>query len=143
MEIVLGAVVAVIAFLIGQYVLRMVLEPVARLRRTTAQISLCILSNQRKLSNCRRDETLAAELQKLAGELVSGTNEILHYDLALRFRLAGRFKRKEALEAARELNGIASNFSQDESPNASMENIKSAAKIEKLLRVQTSYSGKF
>ena len=141
MDIVLGAVLGVLAFLLGQYVIRMILDPLARLRRTTAQISLCLLSNRSKLANCRQNEALAAELRRLAGELVSGVNEVLHYDLALRFRLAG-FTREEALEAAQELNLIASNFAADSTPNGSGDNVKSAARIGRLLRIPTSYSGK-
>lgn len=140
MEIVFGALVGVLAFLVGQYVLRMVLEPLARLRRTTAQISLSLLSNQRKLQNLHPDPELEAELRRLAAELVSGVDEIPYSNIILNFSLVGKFNPSEALEAARNLNLVAATLEQGVPAFAVI--IESTAEIRHLLKIPTSYSGK-
>ena len=145
----LKAVIAgVIIYLVGQLVLRCVIEPVQALKGTIARVSNLLLVHQGKLTNAACEEGIAEDIKRLSAEIISESYRILWYPI---FRLIfGLPSRGELVKAARELNiiyygmlPVARNVGLtggNGTHDRAMRNIHAIERVGKLLGVLTDYS---
>jgi hypothetical protein len=70
---------ALIIFIVSQYVLKLILEPISRLRRTLADISSTTLVYQAKITNGHAEDAIGKSLHELAARLRADASEGLFY----------------------------------------------------------------
>lgn len=139
----------VVVFLVGQLVLKCVIEPVQKLKTTIARVSNLLLLYQSKLTNASCEEAIAEDMKRLSAEIISDSYYILCFPLSrLVFGLPSRVA---LLEAGRELNvlhyGMLPAAKQADigggygsTPARAMRNIDAMSTIGNLLGVMTDYS---
>ena len=105
MSFVIPTLIGVVVFLIGQYLLKMVIEPIQAFRAALARLSNTILRHQAKITNATVDDELSGKLSDHSAEIVSAAATIMFYRAA---RLFFRLPKKTGVTlAARSLNHIA------------------------------------
>ncbi len=139
----------VVVFLVGQLVLKCVIEPVQKLKTTIARVSNLLLLYQSKLTNASCEEAIAEDMKRLSAEIISDSYHILWFPLS---RLVFGLPSRVALfEAGRQLNvlhyGMLPAAKQADTgggygsiPGRAMRNINAMATIGNLLEVMTDYS---
>ncbi|MCT0225551.1 hypothetical protein [Synechococcus sp. CS-1328] len=149
MTILTTVVAGVLVFLIGQLVLKCVIEPVQALKATIARVSNLLLLYQAKLTNASCEDAIAEDIKRLSADIISDSYHILWFPVS---RLAFGLPSREALlNAARELNMIhygmlpaarntEATGGYGSTPSRAMRNINAMERIGKLLRVMTDYS---
>lgn len=134
--------VGVAVFVISQYFLKLVLEPIASVRKVRSNIVSTILFHRAQITNARADNLISEELRKLSATLRSSVSEIICYNqTSIFFDLPCS---KRVFEACRELNGLAhgmNSVSQEASPNTDwpMENTKAIRKVADLLKTDIHF----
>lgn len=92
----------VLVFLLGQLVLKCVIEPVQVLKATIARVSNLLLLHQAKLMNASCDDAIAEDMKRLSAEIISHSYHILWFPVS---RLAfGLPSRMSLVNAAQDLN---------------------------------------
>lgn len=105
MTFVLPTLIGVAVFILGQYALKMVIEPVQAFRATLARLSNTILRHQGKITNAAVDDELSGKISDHSAEIISTAATIMFYRAA---RLIFRLPNKAGIIlAARSLNHIA------------------------------------
>ena len=105
MSFVIPTLIGVVVFLLGQYTLKMVIEPVQAFRAALARLSNTILRYQAKITNAAVDDELSGKISDHSAEIISAAATIMFYRTArLLFRLP---KKAGVTAAARSLNHIA------------------------------------
>lgn len=139
----------VLVFLVGQLVLKCVIEPVQVLKATIARVSNLLLLYQAKLMNASCDDAIAEDMKRLSAEIISHSYHILWFPVS---RMAfGLPSRMALLNAAKELNilyyGMLQAARKDgigggcgSGSDRVMRNINAMKSIEKLLGIMTDYS---
>jgi hypothetical protein len=137
----------VLVFLVGQLVLKCVIEPVQALKATIARVSNLLLLYQAKLTNASCEDAIAEDIKRLSADIISDSYHILWFPVSrLAFGLPSRIA---LLNAAKELNLIhygmlraarQSDGGYGAAPDTAMRNIKAMVRIGKLLGVMTDYS---
>jgi hypothetical protein len=139
----------VLVFLVGQLVLKCVIEPVQVLKATIARVSNLLLLYQAKLTNASCEDAIAEDMKRLSADIISNSYHILWFPLSrLAFDLPSRMA---LLNAAKELNllhyGMLQAARKAEvgdgygSPSdRAMRNINALQRIGKLLGIMTDYS---
>ena len=72
----------VVVFLVGQLVLKCVIEPVQKLKTTIARVSNLLLLYQSKLTNASCEEAIAEDMKRLSAEIISDSYYILWFPLS-------------------------------------------------------------
>lgn len=147
MTIFTTVIAGVLVFLVGQILLKCVIEPVQALRATIAKVSNLLLLYQAKLTNASCEDAIAEDIKRLSADIISDSYHILCFPASrLAFGLPSRIA---LLNAAKELNLIhygmlraarQSDGGYGSAPETAMRNIKAMARIGKLLGVMTDYS---
>lgn len=149
MTILTTVVAGVLVFLVGQLVLKCVIEPVQALKATIARVSNLLLLYQAKLMNAACEDAIAEDIKRLSADIISDSYHILWFPVS---RLAFGLPSREALlNAAKELNmlhyGMLPAARQAEehggygSTSATVtRNFNAMAQVGKLLGVMTDYS---
>lgn len=139
----------VLVFLVGQLVLKCVIEPVQALKATIARVSNLLLLYQAKLTNASCEDAIAEDMKRLSADIISNSYHILWFPVS---RLAfGLPSRMALLNAAKELNllhyGMLQTARKAEmgdgygsSSDRAMRNINAIQRIGKLLGIMTDYS---
>ena len=105
MSFVVPTLIGVVVFLIGQYILKMVIEPIQAFRAALARLSNTILRHQAKITNAAVDDEVSGKISDHSAEIVSAAAMIMFYRTA---RLFFRLPKKNGVAlAARSLNHIA------------------------------------
>lgn len=139
----------VLVFLLGQLVLKCVIEPVQVLKATIARVSNLLLLHQAKLMNASCDDAIAEDMKRLSAEIISHSYHILWFPVS---RLAfGLPSRLSLVNAAQELNmlyygmlhaarkdGIDGGYGSGS--QRAMRNFDAMKRIEKHLGIMTDYS---
>jgi hypothetical protein len=139
----------VLVFLVGQLVLKCVIEPVQVLTATIARVSNLLLLYQAKLTNASCDDAIAEDMKRLSAEIISHSYHILCFPVS---RLAfGLPSRMSLVNAAKELNmlyygmlhaarkdGIGGGYGSGS--DRVMRNINAMKRIGELLGIMTDYS---
>jgi hypothetical protein len=134
----------VIVFLVSQYLLQLVLEPLNSFRRILVSISNSILFHQAAISNGHADGEVSIELKRFAASLRAAASGIPFYGLLSTLRIFDIPARTNVNKGARELNGLSHGMnerSQKASPetNWAEENTKAMERIGRLLGIDTNY----
>ena len=136
---IVAAIIGVLTFAFSQYFLRLVIEPIATLRKSIVSVSSFLLYHQREITNGRENLVISSGSCKLAADLWANTLLIPGYDRIARVAALGLSSRSEILEACRNLNLLSYGTSKPENTQAH-DNTKILGEISKQLRVQTTYS---
>jgi hypothetical protein len=139
----------ILIFLIGQYIVRFIIEPTIELKKTFSELSTDILYNLGEISNASSDKDISLKLRKKSAEIVSKSEGILFYRFAqIFFHLPAK---KNILKAARELNRVSAYMRQEikdqhnnfkdqvRSIDFPSENVIAVALISDLLKLKTDY----
>lgn len=101
---------AVTAFLLGQYALKLILEPLLALRAHAGAIGCQLVYFANSLMDARTADGIRQELRKSASRLVELVYTPILYEPT--HRLFGLPRRKEVLEAASQLIGLSNTLGQ-------------------------------
>src|SRR5947199_4695372 len=93
---------AIILFLVSQYFLKFVFEPMSRVRRTLADISSTVLFHQAKITNGHANEEIATEIRKLSAALRAVVFEVRLYRLFA--NISGVPRAEDTRRACHQLN---------------------------------------
>ncbi|WP_052028414.1 hypothetical protein [Pseudomonas syringae] len=150
MTFLLPTLIGVIIFILGQYMLKMVIEPVQAFRASLGRLSNTILRYQAKITNASVDDELSGRVHDHAADIVSTSSTIMFYRFAR--RVFGLPTKEGIIKAAQNLNGIAYSLSGaarefEDSPSFMAAKPNHAAAvgdsliiIQKELRIRTSYA---
>jgi hypothetical protein len=149
MSMISAVIAGVFVFLLGQLVLKCIIEPAQAMRATMARVSNLLLLYQAKLTNASCEVSIAEDMKKLSADIISDSYRVLWYSASrLIFHLPSR---KKLLNAARGLNQLHYGMLEaamraemtggySSVSEAAMRNIEAMAEIGKLLGVMTDYS---
>jgi len=105
----IAVLIGVSVFVISQYFLKLVLEPITRVRRAVADVSSTVLFRQAKISNASHDPEVAQELRRASSQLRGNISEVHCYSFWSRLALFGIPTRSDARNGCRCLNLMAVN----------------------------------
>ncbi len=71
----------VLVFVVGQFILKLTLEPIVDLKKVFGEISALFLSRQAKIRNANADQQTANEIKRLSASLLSQKQAIWGYNL--------------------------------------------------------------
>jgi hypothetical protein len=133
---------AVVAFLISQYFLKFVFEPLSRVRRTLADISSAALFYQAKITNGHADEQVALEFRKLSSTLRAALFEVRFYSSMA--KVAGVPPAENVRRACQQMNLVSTGMNpaaQKATPDRDYAewNTKALYEVGDLLGIQTKY----
>ncbi|HEY9625786.1 MAG TPA: hypothetical protein V6C84_00655 [Coleofasciculaceae cyanobacterium] len=146
---VLNALGGVLIFVIGQIILKLIIEPVQELKKILGDTDHILLIHQAKLTNAVSDEKIVTELKLKSSEIISKSDVVPCY--AFIHILFGLPSRKNILEASKNLNQLsygmrkeAKQFQESASYNArrkdfAIENTEAVEEIGRLLQIKTTY----
>ncbi len=136
-------------FVSGQFILKLIIDPIQELKSVLGSISYILLANQAKITNAVSDKDISLEVQKKSAEIITKCNMILFYGMVkIIFRLPSK---SNILKASRQLNWISygmqegvKEFQQSSAYDASktdfpVENAKAIMKVGELLKIKTTY----
>ena len=132
---------AIILFLVSQYLLKFVFEPIVECAEPLL-IFLAQSFNQAKITNGHADEQVAAEIRRLSAGLRAVVFEVRFYDLFA--KICGVPSKQNARRASHQLNLLSSGMNpmaQAATPatNWADANTLALQEIGDLLRIQTKY----
>ncbi len=133
---------AIVLFLVSQYFLKFVFEPLSRVRRTLADVSSTTLFHQAKITNGHADQEVATELRKLSAGLKAAVFEVRFYRNFA--KISGVPSEENARRACHQLNLLSSGMNraaQEATPNTNWAEANTIAleKLGELLGIQTKY----
>jgi hypothetical protein len=133
---------AVLLFLLSQYLLKFVFEPLSRVRKTLADISSTTLFHQAKITNGHADEDVAMELRKLSAGLRAALFEVRFYRYFA--KICGVPSEENARRACHELNLLSAGMRPTgqaamRNTNWAERNTLALEKLGDLLGIQTRY----
>jgi hypothetical protein len=139
----------IVIFVVGQIILKLIIEPTQELKKSLAGTSHAMLLHQAKLTNATPDKEIAAEMKSMSVEFVSKSHTVLWYPFV---RIVfGLPSRKNILGASRQLNLISygmleesKKFEESMAWNAkrtdfAMENAKAIREVGRRLGLKTTY----
>lgn len=146
---VLTVIAGVLIFVLGQIVLKLIIEPAQELKRTLADTSHVLLLHQANLTNASFDKEVSAEVKLKSAEIVSKSHALLWYPVTR--VLFGLPSKAHILSASRQLNLISygmlvesKQFEDSPAYNApktdfARENALAIREVGRLLGVKTRY----
>ena len=136
-----AVIVGVGVFIISQYFLKLVLDPISRVRRTVADVSSTVLFRQRKISNASHDPEVAEDLRRVSSQLRGNISEVRCYDLWSRLALFGIPARSDARNGCRCLNQMAGNANDQNTERQRLvdANAKALDDLARFLSIETRY----
>jgi hypothetical protein len=144
MENLTQAIVAgVIVFVISQYFLKLILEPIIEFRRILSDISHTLLFHQGKILTGKSDDlNMHDKIAKLSAQLRSSVYFIPFYNILFRLRIFGLPKRDHILFACRKLNTLSYplQYPDEEQQDTEKRILKTLIDISKLLSIETTYA---
>ncbi len=136
-------IIGVAVFIIGQYLLVLVLQPIGRVRRVLADISSAILFRQATITNGGDDKELALELKRLGALLRATSAEVLFYRVWSAVRIFSIPSQRNILAACRQLNLLSAHLLEvhDEKTRLvlAQKNQEILELLSKLLNIHTHY----
>ena len=128
-------------FVISQYFLRLVLDPITRVRRAVADVSSTVLFRQARISNATHDNDVAEELRRVSSQLHGSISEVRGYPFWFVLALFGIPSKSDARNGCRCLNLMAGNASSpDKDRHQLVEwNAKALDDLARFLNIETRY----
>jgi hypothetical protein len=125
----------VIIFVLGQLILKLVIEPVQELKKSLGLVSYILLFHQEKIISGMVDSEIANEIKAISAEIVSKSAVVIEYWIFLKiFKLPSK---SSIILASQELNTIHYAILQGNKPDIPL---KAIIKIGELLQLKTTYS---
>jgi hypothetical protein len=137
----IAVLIGVSVFIISQYFLKLVLEPITRVRRAVADISSTVLFRQRKISNAVPSSEIAEELRRVSSQLWGSISEVRCYSFWSRLRVFGLPTKSNARSACRCLNLMAGSANDQSNERSKLVDRNSEAldELGKILKIETRY----
>jgi hypothetical protein len=131
-------------FVIGQFLLKLILEPIVSFKTTTGELSALFLREQAKITNARASEETQQELKRLASSILAHKQAIPFYGF-FAFILCMPTQ-KSLIDSCRSINLIAHlavKTATDEAPQHSIaiETHNEMKNISKKMKLIIEYSG--
>lgn len=128
-------------FVISQYILKLVLEPIIRVRRAVADVSSTVLFRQAKITNATHDLEVAEELRRASSQLRASISEVPCYSFLCRLGLFGIPGKSNVRGACRCLNLLAGHANDPSKERSRLVDANDEAlnKLGKLLNTETRY----
>lgn len=125
-------------FVIGQFLLKLVIEPIVAFKNTLGEISALFLREQAKITNANASEETRQELWRLSSSILARKQSILYYRFfAFILRMPSA---RSLVSACQSLNGIAYRVASEKpSSNNSVEIHKEMKNINEKLKITVSY----
>ena len=139
----------VIIFVVGQFVLKLVIEPIQELKKSLESVSYILLLHQAKITNASSNKEIADEIKSKSAEILSKSSVVIGDGQFL--KIIGLPSKANIHLACKELNFIyygmleeSKKFEDSPAFNAkktdfAFENVKAIQKIAELLHLRTSY----
>jgi hypothetical protein len=142
-SILLTIVAGVSVFVIGQFILKLVLDPLVSFKNVLGELSAFFLREQAKITNAHATDEVQAELKRLASSILAAKHAIPFYGL---WRLIFMLPSERAIvSACQSLNWIAT-FSKVDSPrvppkhDVPLEIHNEMKNINRKLKIRVTYS---
>lgn len=137
MSIFLTVISGILIFVIGQFILKLVLEPIVSFKEHLGMTSALFLKEQGKITNGSGEESIIKEIKTLAALLLAKKKAIPYYNfMANIFCLPTQ---KNIMSATQEMNLIANLLKTHQQKNETEKVCKSMHKISELLDITMSY----
>jgi hypothetical protein len=121
--------------------LKLVLEPISRLRRTLADISNTTLCYQAKITNAHADDAVGTRLHELSARLRADAFEVRFYSQAA--KICGVPSKENIRDACREVNWLSAGMTpikqEGLNKNWPEENTLALKKLGQLLGIDTKF----
>jgi hypothetical protein len=133
--------VGVGVFITSQYVLKLVLEPIIRVRRAIADVSSTVLFRKGKISNATHHPEMAEELRRASSQLWASVWEVRWYSFFARIFIFGVPSKANTRSACRCLTLLAANANDGsaERNRLVVENSQALDELGKFLGIETRY----
>jgi hypothetical protein len=141
----------VLVFVIGQIVLKLIIEPVQELKRSLGSTCHSLLLHQAKLTNAASDRDIAGEMKLKSAEILSKSQAVLWYSLVrIVFGLPSEVR---LLKASHQLNRLYygmieeskkfedSAYYNGKKTDFALENTRAVQEVGRLLGLKTTYQG--
>jgi hypothetical protein len=128
-------------FILSQFIMKFVIDPVVSLKEALGELSHFFLKNQAKITNARSEDELVDEVKRLSAQLLAKKEAVVCYSIFS--WVLGMPKENSLLIAARELNQISyllSGFDDNPAQNRAIEINKSMNIIQKEIGTRITYS---
>jgi hypothetical protein len=142
MTFLLTVVGAIVIFVTSQYFLKLVFEPISRVRRTLADISSTTLFHQAKITNGHTDEAVGTRFHELSARLRADAFEVRFYSQVA--KICAVPSRLNINAACRELNWLSTGVTQIKQETLqgkswAEENTRTLEKLGQLLGIDTRF----
>ena len=139
-------------FIVGQILMKLIIEPAQELKKSLGTVSNTLLLHQAQLTNAAFNKEIAFQIKSISAEILSKSGVLLGYDFV--HKLFDLPSKANILMASRELNQISYGMREEskayedspdynaEKSNFAMENTKAIIEVGKLLNLQTTYGGR-
>ena len=139
----------VLIFVVGQILLKLVIEPAQELKKSLGAVSNILLLHQAQLINAAFNREIAFEIKSKSVEILSKSSVVLGYRLIR--KILGLPSKSNILLACRELNHVSYGMREEskayedssaynaKKTDFAMENTKAIIKVGKLLELHTTY----
>jgi len=130
-------------FVMGQFILKLILEPLVSFKESLGELSAYCLRNRAKITNASATLEMSYELKRLGSTLISKRQAIPFYRLfAFLLRMPSE---KNIVESCRSLNAISAEMVKETARHKGalpgpVEILMELGKISKLLGVRLDYS---
>lgn len=130
----------VTVFVLGQFIIKLILEPLVRFREGLGEVSALFLRHQAKITNANADDEISRQIKEAGSQLIARKQAIPLYSAVHRiFRLPSSH---ELLCGCRSMNFIAITCSRVEKPpNSAQQIAQEMTEVEKSLGIVISYQG--
>ncbi len=146
MELIKAVLAGVLVFIVSQYFLKLILEPISNFKKLLSDISNTLLINQCNIANAiTSNKELPGKISELSAQLRSTIYLIPLYSILSAIKIFGLPKRDNILEACHELNLLSygvKDIGKDQVDQAII-NDKSLNKLADLLSIETTYIEKY
>jgi hypothetical protein len=128
-------------FVVSQYILKLILEPIARVRRAIADVSSTVLFRQAKITNATHDLDTAEELRRASSQLRASISEVQCYAFLSRLGFFGIPSKSNVRNACHSLNLLAGHANDPSKERSRLVDASHGALVElgKLLNTETRY----
>lgn len=131
--------VGVTVFVLGQFIVKLILDPIVAYKESLGLISAFFLKNLAQITNIQADQELQSELRALISTLLSKKEAIPQYQKISKF--LGLPKEDDLINGCHSLNQIAYEMVKETSRgNSSINILMELPKVGKLLRIRLNYS---
>jgi hypothetical protein len=134
-------VIGVGVFVASQYILKLILEPITRVRRAVADVSSLVLFRQAKITNGTYDPETAEELRRASSQLRGSIAEVRCYSFLSSLRIFGIPPRYAVRRSCQCLNLMAGTASDNKAERSQLvdRNIRALEELRSELQIDTTY----